>query len=139
MELRDVICRLYRPPSRTLYLQTARHSSKVIPEEWRGKPVHQEKQMIVLESVYLLAERRRSVHYFNHKKKESLGRTHPTCSQLSVGQVMSWLYTQPCHMTRPHREGHSSHDSSAVNSSLLCGAPPAGSDNGVRLEPSVSE
>lgn len=69
MELRDVICRLYRPPSRTLYLQTARHSSKVIPEEWRGKPVHQEKQMIVLESVYLLAERRRSVHYFNHKKK----------------------------------------------------------------------
>lgn len=51
--------------------------------------------------------------------KKSLGRTHPPCSQLNVGQVMSWLYTQPCHMTGPHWEGHSTHDSSAVKCAVL--------------------
>lgn len=64
-------CHLQALPSasRTLYLQTARHSSKVIPEEWRGKPKHQEKRMIVLESVYFLVERRGSAHYFNQRQK----------------------------------------------------------------------
>lgn len=63
---------------------------------------------------FLFSPSREEAFVILTKQKKSLGRTHPTCSQLNVGQVMSWLYTQPCHMTGPHREGHSTHDSSAV-------------------------
>lgn len=96
-------------------VQTARHSSKVLPRDWgRVESRHTRKNKQWSSRAFpFLAKQRGIVRYFN-KNKKSLGRTHPTCSQLNVGQVMSWLYTQPCHMTGPHREGHSTHDSSAV-------------------------
>lgn len=71
---------------------------------------------MILESISSFSQSRDEAFVILTKK--SLGRTHPPCSQLNVGQVMSWLYTQPCHMTGPRREGHSTHDSSAVKSAV---------------------
>lgn len=119
-------------------VQTARHSSKVLPRDWgRVESRHTRKNKQWSSRAFpFLAEQRGSVRYFNKTKKV------PREDSSVVFLVKCWasdvmaLHTAlPYDWTTQRRSQHSW--LMLLNVPLVCRAPPAGPDNGVRLEPSV--